>query len=216
MISIYILPTDELQTLDFFELTDSLPFGENEKNRLLAISNSKHRWESLGGLIALHRLMRTVSPTDIRKILRATAGKPYFEGDSALPFSISHSHGICAAAVATHGHCEIGLDIEVIDESYVRAPVAERFFTADEKLRFELSEHTPESFFAIWTAKEARSKIDGKGLGAFLAAKEASGDPPVYVSQLTLEISGKRIAAAVCSHIAGETIRIYSDSEVIK
>lgn len=216
MICIYVLSVDSLKQSGFDRLLQELPFGDAEKLRLSAINSDIRKWESLGGLLALERLVRKLSPQELRDIIRTDGGKPYFVGPSPLPFSISHSHGICAAAVASGNHREIGLDIEVIDESFVRNGVAQRFFTPEEKLRFELCQGSPESFFAIWTAKESRSKLDGSGLSSILGAKEASGDEPVYVSQLTVECDKRRVMASICSHVANEPIRIYSDSELCK
>ena len=216
MICIYILPVDSLKSSGFDEILQELPFGESEKLRLSEINSEIRKWESLGGLVALERLMRKFSPDALGEIARTENGKPYFIGASSLPFSISHSHGICAAAVASGNHKEIGLDVEVIDESYVRSGVAQRFFTAEERLRFELCDSSPESFFAIWTAKESQAKLDGGGLSSMLGAKESSGDEPIYVSQLTVECDKRRVMASICSHISNEAIRIYTDSELCK
>lgn len=213
MISIYFLSAEKLKERDFDSLVNSLPFGESERIRLAAIKNSTHKWESLGGLIALRELSEILGISLPASIARAASGKPYFE-NGARAFGISHSRGICAAAIADASHTEIGFDLEVINEKYDRLQIAERFFTTEEKLRFELCEKSPESFFSTWTAKEARAKLDGKGLGALISTKEASGDLPVYVSPLTVSIEGKRVAVAVCSYFPDEPIQIYFDKKL--
>ena len=213
MISIYFLPTKRLDAGDFDSIVTSLPFGDAERIRLSSIENSNHKWESLGGLVALERLCKILHIPLPCDIARTATGKPYFDAPIASAFSISHSEGICAAAIADATHAEIGLDIEVINEKRNRAQIAERFFSPEEKLRFELCGKTADAFFATWTAKEARAKLDGKGLSALIGAKEASGDVPVYLSQLTVTVDGKKIAVSVCSYSPDEPIKIYFDKE---
>ena len=213
MISIYFLPIRQLRTNDFDLLVGSLPFGEAEQIRLSAIENSDHKWESLGGLAALERLYKILALPLPADVTRAATGKPCFDASNAPAFSISHSNGICAAAIADSSHTEIGLDIEVINEKRNREQIAERFFSPEEKLRFELCGKTADAFFATWTAKEARAKLDGKGLSALISAKESSGDVPVYLSQLTVSIDGKKVAVSVCSYSPDEPIKIYFDHQ---
>ena len=213
MISIYFLPIRRLRTNDFDLLVGSLPFGEAEQIRLSAIENSDHKWESLGGLTALERLCKILALPLPADVTRTSTGKPCFDASNAPAFSISHSNGICAAAIADSSHTEIGLDIEVINEKRNREQIAERFFSPEEKLRFELCGKTADAFFATWTAKEARAKLDGKGLSALISAKESSGDVPVYLSQLTVSIDGKKVAVSVCSYSPDEPIKIYFDHQ---
>ena len=213
MISIYFLSSQRLKSSKFDSLVSALPFGEAERVRLGAIENSNHKWESLGGLTALWRLCELLALPLPIDVARAPSGKPYFDADAPHAFSISHSKGICAAAVADASHAEIGLDVEVIDEKYKCEDIANRFFTPEEKLSFELCGKTPDAFFSTWTAKEARAKLDGKGLGAIISAKESSGDLPVYVSRLTVSIDEKKLAVSVCSYSPDEPIRIYFDRD---
>ncbi len=211
MISIYFLSTDTIKSNDFDLLASALPFGESERIRLFAMENSTRKQESLGGLTALYELCKILHLLLPLNVARTTSGKPYFDTPNARAFGISHSRGICAAAIADSSHTEIGLDIEIIDEKYNCEQIVERFFTSEEKLRFELCGKTSDAFFATWTAKEARAKLDGKGLSALICAKESSGDAPVYVSQLTVSIEDKRVAVSVCSYCPDEPIRIYFD-----
>ncbi len=213
MINIYFLPIKRLKANDFDSLVASLPFGEAERMRLSAIENSNHKWESLGGLTALARLCENLALPLPIAVARTTSGKPYFDAPNTCAFSISHSEGICAAAIADASHTEIGLDIEIINEKHNREQIADRFFTSEEKLRFELCGKTADAFFATWTAKEARAKLDGKGLSALISAKETSGDVPVYLSQLTVTIDDKKVAVSVCSYSPDEPIKIYFDKE---
>lgn len=213
MISIYFLPTKRLRSGDFDSLVSALPFGDAERIRLSSIENPSHKWESLGGLVALERLCKILHNPLPCDVARTDTGKPYFDAPNTCAFSISHSDGICAVAIADATHAEIGLDIEVINEKRNRAQIADRFFSPEEKLRFELCGRTADAFFATWTAKEARAKLDGKGLSALISAKETSGDVPVYLSRLTVTVDGKKIAVSVCSYSPDEPIKIYFDHE---
>lgn len=158
MINIYILRNENLTSADI----DALPFGEAEKNRIHALKSPARKRESTGGLQALAALMRNAN-VPCPEILRAENGKPYFNTAHALPFGISHSHGISAAALATANCGNIGFDIELVRDIRAEA-VAHRFFTPHELSLFEDGGCTPEAFFIAWTEKEAIAKLDGNGL----------------------------------------------------
>ena len=155
---ICILP---LHALSFDEHTvRSLPFGESEQTRLLAITNEARAKSSLGALLALKMLTQNAYP-----IARTPEGKPYFDAPNAPAFSLSHSDTLAVAALADDGEGEIGIDLEDIRPCPHAARVAERFFDEQERARLAASP-TDETFFALWTAKEATAKIDGRGLAA--------------------------------------------------
>lgn len=216
MIKVYILDTEALRKEDFSSLVDSLPFGDAEKTRLLAISNSKHKWESLGGLVALSRLLDKL-PSDApfsTEIHRAPSGKPYFNFPAAPYFSVSHSGGIAAAAVVECKYGEIGFDIETVDGSYDFERIANRYFSQNEKNQISESKNPAETFFSLWTAKEATAKIDGGGLSALILGGEGRLSTPTHISKLSVEMSGRRVVMSVCSYVADQAIQIFTDSEV--
>ena len=215
MIRIYILRTENLSKTDFLELVNSLPFGEAEKERLLAIKNSKHKWESLGGLVALWRLMeRSEFPYDgLTVIERTPSGKPYFNFPISPHFSISHSQGIAAAAICDYKYGEIGFDIEVIDQGYDFPHIAERFFTDAEKAELEAGKNSAVSFFSIWTAKEAYAKLGGQGLSDLFANKDKPRPQNVSLSKLNISLGDRQAVLSVCSYVAEQPIQIYTDNE---
>lgn len=103
-------------------------------------------------------------------ILRyAESGKPYVGVGSGMYVSISHSHGLCAAAVSDS---EVGVDIEYIDPSRSTERLkrlAARFFSADELAYIKAGADAgdavlPERFFEVWCAKESYVKYTGTGL----------------------------------------------------
>lgn len=216
MIKVYILDTEALRKEEFSSLVDSLPFGEAEKTRLLAINNSKHKWESLGGLVALSRLLDKISSdTPIStEIYRAPSGKPYFKSPAAPFFSVSHSGGIAAAAAVECKYGEIGFDIETVDGKYDFERIANRYFSEDEKTQIKQSKNPAEAFFSLWTAKEATAKIDGGGLSALILGGEGRLSTPTHISKLSVDVSGRRAVLSVCSYVADQPIQIFTDSEV--
>lgn len=219
MIRIYILRVERLMSEDFYDLVNALPFGESEKSRLAAIGNSKHKWESLGGLVALARLLdkREGEPSHFSTVItRASSGKPYFDSPTAPYFGISHSDGVAAAAIVDCRYGEIGFDIELINTNYDFERVADRYFTEEEKKEFEASGKSAESFYAIWTAKEAFAKMDGRGLAAVVADRSQKLSGGISLSRLSVDVGERRAMLSVCSYVADQPIQIYTDNEVKK
>ena len=85
-------------------------------------------------------------------------GKPSFE-DAAPCFSLSHSGDYVMAA---SGETPIGCDLERIRE--IDAPsLARRFFSQNEQEAVLKSPSPRDTFFALWTQKEAVLKANGAG-----------------------------------------------------
>ncbi|MBR7071576.1 MAG: 4'-phosphopantetheinyl transferase superfamily protein [Clostridia bacterium] len=92
---------------------------------------------------------------------RGENGKPFFENDPQLHFSISHSGTMVAVAFADR---EIGCDIEKIRD--VSMDLAKRFFK-EQEYQWLLSLNGEEQrvcFFRYWTLKESYLKATGLGL----------------------------------------------------
>lgn len=87
-------------------------------------------------------------------ILRERGGKPYFAG-SDVHFSVSHSGSIIAIAFSGS---RVGIDIQKVTSNNIRG-IAERFFPECDLEYF--SAHGDDSFFEIWTRKEAYIKMLG-------------------------------------------------------
>ena len=85
-------------------------------------------------------------------------GKPSF-GDAAPFFSLSHSGDYVMAA---SGDTPIGCDLERIRE--IDAPsLARRFYSQNEQKAVLTSTSPRDTFFALWTQKEAVLKANGAG-----------------------------------------------------
>lgn len=173
MIYVNIIDTQNLIGVDVIDAVRSLPFGENEKARLLSIKAEGRRLESLGALIALRDIMAKradLTPTEIVRDGQGN-GKPRFD-DPALPhFSLAHSCKISAAAVSD---APVGIDVEVIRPHARKEELAARFFTSDEQKAFSQS-GTDKDFLLIWTQKEALVKLHGASLADSLGAPLSEG-----------------------------------------
>jgi len=122
----------------------------------------KRQTEWLGGRVALKKLVAAHIRIPFKKIEilpHAETGKPQLliGGEkSLLPFSITHSHGLAAAAIAPD-HLYVGIDLE---KTAHRIDAWKQDF-------FHPSELTGEGddfLTALWTQKEAVVKLLGTGL----------------------------------------------------
>ncbi|MCL4401055.1 MAG: 4'-phosphopantetheinyl transferase superfamily protein [Acidobacteria bacterium] len=91
---------------------------------------------------------------------RSAKGKPILaEPYARLKFNMAHS-GEAGLYAVGFGR-EIGVDIERVRPIREAEGIANRFFSPAER---SLLDGTPESFFAVWTRKEALLKATGEGI----------------------------------------------------
>ena len=101
------------------------------------------------------------SPDAEISVHRDEFGKPHIVGADGVFVSVAHTDDLCLVAVARY---EIGIDVESKLRK-VRNPsaLARRYFCEDEIAR--LGENpSPEAFTDMWVAKEALSKLIGRGV----------------------------------------------------
>ena len=95
-------------------------------------------------------------------ILKTENGKPYVE-NKGVYFSVSHTHGLAACAVA---NSPVGIDCEKIlprtKESILN--FSDRFFVSNELAFMEGEGYSPLSFYKVWTGKEATIKKRGSNM----------------------------------------------------
>lgn len=153
----------EIEVIDLAKL----PLGETflsvrEQAFLQTLTLPKRRKEWLGGRFALKTLAAAqtgAAPSEIELLPQHNSGKPllYVRGEiSTLPFSITHSNGYAVAAITTDARY-IGIDLEKVT----------RRIDAWKKDFFHPSELTgagDEFLTALWTQKEAATKLLGTGL----------------------------------------------------
>ncbi|WP_210243583.1 4'-phosphopantetheinyl transferase superfamily protein [Mesorhizobium sp. B2-3-4] len=94
-------------------------------------------------------------------------GRPFIDdslGIDDLHFSLSHTHGLVACAVAAIA--EIGVDVEPRDRDAGLDELAAAVLSPRERLRFEAmnGQARRDFFFTSWTLKEAYVKARGMGL----------------------------------------------------
>lgn len=96
---------------------------------------------------------------------RGKKGKPVLR-NASLHFNLSHTDGLIALSVS---HFPVGIDVEKTDTVYAQRNgplLAERYFSSAEKdyLRSQPLSLRPQTFFRIFTLKEACLKARGHGL----------------------------------------------------
>jgi 4'-phosphopantetheinyl transferase len=118
--------------------------------------------------VAAHALKRLVlaqaipgrSPVALR-FGADSFGKPFLTGPAALQFNLSHTTGLTAVAVSPRA---LGIDVETRDSSVHFRDAASSVLTAAEHAALERAADWDNAFLALWTAKEAVLKAEGKGL----------------------------------------------------
>lgn len=91
-------------------------------------------------------------------------GKPVADN---LFVSISHSNGRCAVCVSER---EVGIDIEKIADRDFEKIVRKTFSKKEREYYF--NSKSPQTFYEIWTRKEAHSKISGEGIRDIMKATD--------------------------------------------
>lgn len=96
------------------------------------------------------------------RIVKGKYGKPFL-ADGKFSFSVTHSenvYGIVASRV------NVGADIQIIepDRDYIK--IANRWFNPAELEYLASSADKQDTFYEIWTRKEAYAKFTGKGLSS--------------------------------------------------
>lgn len=112
---------------------------------------------------AAHRLLdeavKRLYGIEKYSLVRGERGKPFFREYPDIFFNLSHCRGLVVCAVSD---CENGADAELVRPCSKNA--AKRIFTGNE-MRFVSDSADPdESFFRIWTLKEAVGKALGTGI----------------------------------------------------
>ncbi len=195
--------------------TAEVNFGEAEATRLDKIKNPKRKLESLSALVALDELIKISLGQASFEILRSKSGKPYFK-DSSISFSLAHSGDISVAAICDEKDNVIGIDVEKINERSNITELAERFFNESEKAEFYRLGKAPETFFELWTKKEAYAKMTGEGLASVIGdqsiAKVSNSRSMCY----EFYNNNDRYILSLCSSSTIQCVEFYNNSKDVK
>jgi 4'-phosphopantetheinyl transferase len=149
---------------------------EEERFRSFATDALRSRWGAARGTLreVLGRALGC-APGEV-EFRYGPHGKPRLAG-SELRFNISHSG---ALAVIALGHVEVGVDAE-LPRARRSDDIARRFYAPGEVERL-FAEEDParraDSFFRLWTCKEAFLKVTGEGLSRSTRSYEIALSPP--------------------------------------
>jgi 4'-phosphopantetheinyl transferase len=136
---------------------DELDAAERDRAARFRFPDVQRRW--VAGRAALRRLLEryTGVPAAALRFTRGEHGKPYLAG-SRVYFNMSDSGDVALYAVTLDA--EIGVDVERVRD-IDGASIARRFLPEPEAA-VVLAD--PDSFFRIWTRREAYLKCIGVGL----------------------------------------------------
>lgn len=152
----------QLKLVDLANLPPADGFlSAREKTFLETLKLPKRRTEWLGGRFALKQLILPGEGEDLSRVevLPQAGGKPQLWLDKAVcpaAFSITHSHGWAGAAVSWEERF-LGIDLEKVEHRI--SAWADDFFHPQERTADDDAFLT-----ALWTKKEAVSKLLGTGL----------------------------------------------------
>lgn len=90
-------------------------------------------------------------------IVRQPSGKPYFKAVD-IEFSVSHTGDLWVCLMDKD---TVGVDVQII-RTCRQEKIAQRYYTADEQQLIKTM--GSDSFFQIWTRKEAYAKYTGHGI----------------------------------------------------
>ena len=153
----------EIQVVDLSSLPSGETFlSEREQVFFNTLKLPKRQKEWLGGRFALKQLLSNRLKKSLREIEilpQENSGKPLVQvgGDScSVAFSITHSNGYAVAAICDKARY-IGIDLEKVQSRIERWK--KDFFHPS-----ELTEEGDAFLTALWTQKEAATKLLGTGL----------------------------------------------------
>ncbi|MGZ3240179.1 MAG: 4'-phosphopantetheinyl transferase family protein [Burkholderiaceae bacterium] len=142
---------------------------EQDRYRRFHFDHDRHTYLAAHALVRI-TLSRYASCEPAQwRFTRGAQGKPEIEAKAGLPalrFNLSHTKGMVSCAVALNRVC--GVDVERIRPMKDMVGIAETVFS-DAEVSFLHSldaANWPDSFFKLWTLKEAYIKAIGQGLAA--------------------------------------------------
>lgn len=138
-------------------------------------------------------LSRALIP--LPEIVCTEHGKPIFAEETSLWFSLSHSGDSIALLLSDEG--EVGCDIETIRPRRNWPALADLIFTPAEhaEIAAELAPRQLETFWRIWTRKEAIIKQRGESVWQLAGVDSTRPGTSLFVSHTQID----SLSLAVCT-----------------
>lgn len=156
----------------------------DERARVSRFADTRDRRRFAVARAALRRQLgrRLQVPPGTIEFAYGPRGKPRLagpEGGPDLSFSLSHSEGVAALAIATGSVGEVGVDIETLRAVPDAQPIAAWLCSPAEWREYQGLTGTQKlrGFFRWWTCKEALVKAQGGGLCQPLDAFHVRPEP---------------------------------------
>lgn len=149
-----VLNINEVSDDEFRKFYSLMP--DKRQKKCSRLSNEIDRKLCIGA----YMLLCSLTGEENFEFLYTETGKPYIK-DNPFYFSLSHSGNYAAAAVSDF---PVGIDIETVGE--IKDSVIKRVCSDEE--RAYINKTSRDSFYKIWTYKEAYLKMTGDGIGAGL------------------------------------------------
>ena len=157
-IALYIINDQEWSCHVFEEMIDELPHEFHKKARRFRFWNDRQAF--VLGKLLIKKILNDYTHLGLKDIQYTEYGKPFVLDE--ISFNISHSgkYVICLFSLTKN---LLGIDIEKKDPR-IKISDFEEVLIPKENYQLINSDNTIESFFDLWTIKEAGMKADGRGL----------------------------------------------------
>ena len=155
------------------------------RDSIAAYTNPFDQVLQLSSKLLLQKLVEYFDVTQLVRLDDLTVsktGQPYF--NKALYFSNTRSGNIAASVGSTVS--PVGIDVEKITS--IDLANYQEYFTLNEWAHITQSPNQTETFFTLWTRKEAVAKAAGVGLFANLASFEVLSNPCIF-NQATYHVT---------------------------
>lgn len=166
-VEIFLCFTDAVRDPDLLHRCEALldPLERARHGRFLG-DEDRHLFLVSHALIRLVLSRYASVAPEVWRFRRGPHGRPEIDtpGVAGLDFSLSHTRGLVAAAIAHRS--AVGVDVEAVDPRRATSEIAARFFSAPEiaTLAGLSGEARVDRFFDFWTLKESYVKARGAGL----------------------------------------------------
>ncbi len=143
-------------------------------------------------------------------------GKPYLKSSIPIQFNVSHSNEL---GILAFGWTDpIGVDVEYQRDMSDWVQLADRFFSPQEAQTVRRAPQQQQTFFQLWTAKEAYLKATGEGLAGLDETEIdlSQGSPQLqgqsHLWQLTQWIPQPEYIATVAFPQSSRTIQYFQET----